>query len=87
MEIMTLDVQEHFSSLTKNEGVLIKSKNKESNNYSYIAPIVGQVQELINEHAKIEEILKTLTNMKHIQNHSNLLHVSCLQDLSHGSII
>ena len=86
MEVRTLDVQEHFSSLTENEGVLVKPKKKESNNYSCITPIPGQVQELINEHAKIEEILKTLTNMKHVHNHSNLIHVSCLQDLPHACI-
>ena len=70
--MMTVYVEKHFVNWTK---------NMKSNPTSCTAPIVGQVQELINELPKSEEILQTQFIMKDMQRIINQIPLTVLADL------
>ena len=84
-EMMTVYVEKHFLNLPKSECAILMSKNIESNPLIFTALSVGQVQELINELPKSEEILQTQFIMKDMQHIINQVPVTMLADFLYAS--
>ena len=82
-EMIAAYVEKHFSNLTKSEDAIIMSKNMKSNPTSCTALNVGQVQELINELPKSEEILQT--QLTKDREHILSLPLTVLADLLYSS--
>ena len=85
MEMMLVYAEKHFSYFPKSEYAILMSKNIESNLLISTALSVGQVQELINELPKSEEILQTQFIMKEMQHIIKQVLVTMLTDLLYSS--